>query len=108
GDQELQLLRTSGLYFLMPGKLFDAGSEGYVMERLPGGALKFVRMVRTTAGDQVSIQAEEIQIGRATHAGTRTLKLVHGEPLCSDEASPAGKACGVPVSEQIVLKKAAA
>ena len=106
-DKEFTLLRTDKLFWMVPGKTpFDAEKdEPYAMTRLPDGGLKFVRLAHP-GGDAASLQAEEIEIGRLSHTGTRSFKLIRSEKLCNDPAAPGGKPCGEPVTETIVLHKA--
>ena len=110
GDTDFTLLQTDKLFWMVPGKSpFDAADkdEAYAMQRLPGGGFKFSRLAHP-GGDPAALQAEEIvEIGRLSHSGTRSLKLIRSEKLCADPASPAGKACGAPVTETVVLHKAA-
>jgi hypothetical protein len=102
-DVEFTLLRSEKLYFMVPGKtLFDGGEEAYTMSRLPQGGFKFTRLDRPEAD---SVQSDELEIGRLTHAGVRTLRIIRGEKYCKDGASVEGKVCGEAVSEQVTLHK---
>jgi hypothetical protein len=113
GEIDFNWIRLEKLDFMVPSKTpFDADKqEAYTMSRLPQGGFKFVRLAHPD-GDPASLQSEELEIGRVTHAGTRTLKIIRGEKLCRDDSAPAagavGKVCGDASVEQVTLRKAAA
>jgi hypothetical protein len=112
GETDFTWIRMEKLDFMVPGKSpFDGDKqEPYIMSRLPQGGFKFVRLAHPDAADPTALQSEELEIGRVTHAGTRTLKIVRGEKLCRDDAAATagalGKVCGEASTEQVTLHKA--
>jgi hypothetical protein len=111
-ETDVSVVRAGGFFFLVPeASPFVPGGAGkelkepYAMARVPGGGFRFARLTRIEAGGQVSVQAEQILIGKQRSDGSRTLKLATSDKLCADTANATAKVCGEAVSTQILLRK---